>query len=121
MNQYPSVTKQETPPIAETERIRFHGGIIDFEHGCIEHIGSVRERLRKGEVRLLRYLYCHRGRVISRDELMKEVWGLDSKNISTRVMDVQIGEIRKKLHDSADAPKVIKTRRCFGYLFEAEA
>src|SRR5437870_4888953 len=105
MKQSFCLEKQNPDAAINATKVTFDGGIIDFENGQIQHADSTRSRLRKGELRLLRYLYQHRGRVVSRDEMIREVWGLESKNILTRVVDVQVGVIRKKLRDSAHHAK----------------
>src|ERR1051325_7760633 len=85
--------------VPKQTKVTFAGGAIDFENALVKYVDSTQARLRYGEVRLLAYLCQHRGRVISRDEIIQEVWGLNPKRIVTRIVDVQIGMIRKKLRD----------------------
>jgi two-component system alkaline phosphatase synthesis response regulator PhoP len=67
------------------------------------------------EFDLLRTLAEHRGRVLSREQLLQQVWGYDFYG-EERVVDVHIGHIRQKLGDDHG----IATVRGVGYRFEAE-
>jgi two-component system alkaline phosphatase synthesis response regulator PhoP len=64
---------------------------------------------------LLQTLAEHRGRVLSRDQLLQQVWGHDFYG-EERVVDVHIGQIRQKLGDG----RFIVTVRGVGYRFEDE-
>jgi two-component system alkaline phosphatase synthesis response regulator PhoP len=70
------------------------------------------------EFQLLRYLVEHRGRTLSRDELLKEVWGYASAP-STRTVDVHVAWLRQKLEDDPKQPKFILTVHGQGYKFAA--
>ena len=61
----------------------------------------------------------HRGRVLSREQLIEQVWGYNYYG-DDRVVDVHIGRIRKKLEDNAATPILIVTVRGAGYRFEDE-
>ena len=87
--------------------------MISFGKSQIEHIDGSISPLLPAEARLLRYLYEHAGQVVTRDDLVRDVWKLDPRGTSTRVMDVQIGKIRRKLRDSEG--KLIETVRGQGY------
>ena len=56
-----------------------------------------------------------RGAVISRQELLREVWGHQADDIVTRTVDTHVGELRKKLEDDPAKPKHILTVRKIGY------
>jgi len=70
------------------------------------------------EYRLLEYLAGHPNRVVSRNELLDEVWGYDSV-ASTRTVDVHIARLRKKLGEEKE-PRHIHTLRGHGYRFRGE-
>lgn len=57
------------------------------------------------------------GRVLSRDQLIEQVWGHDYYG-DERVVDVHIGRVRKKLEDDPAEPTLIVTVRGAGYRFE---
>ena len=71
------------------------------------------------EFRLLRYLAERPGRVFGRETLLDEVWGWTA-DIDSRVVDKNIGELRRKLEPNPGAPQYILTKRGVGYLFREE-
>jgi two-component system alkaline phosphatase synthesis response regulator PhoP len=72
------------------------------------------------EFDLLYALAEHRGRVLSREQLLERVWGHDFFG-EERVVDVHLGHIRKKIEDNPAQPDFIVTVRGAGYRFEGEA
>ncbi len=68
------------------------------------------------EFRTLVYLFKNARRVISRDELLNEVWGYESYPC-TRTVDNHILRLRKKLEPEPDRPKHLRTVRGMGYKF----
>lgn len=73
--------------------------------------GGREVKLTAKEFLLLRYLIEHRGRVLSRDRLLTDVWGYQYTG-GTRTVDVHIRRLREKLPLLADA---IETVKQFGY------
>ena len=74
-------------------------------------------RLSSTEFELLVYLMRQRGRVISREQILRAVWGYDH-DPGTNVVDVYVGYLRRKLrHGDRRAP--IVTIRAVGYRFDA--
>jgi two-component system alkaline phosphatase synthesis response regulator PhoP len=71
------------------------------------------------EFDLVYALARYRGRVLSREQLIEQVWGYDYYG-EDRVVDVHLGRIRKKLEDDATTPRLIVTVRGAGYRFEDE-
>ena len=69
------------------------------------------------EFDLLHTFMKHRGRVLSRDQLIEQVWGYDYYN-DDRVVDVHIGRLRKKIEDDPSEPSLIATVWGAGYRFE---
>ncbi len=74
--------------------------------------------LSRQELKLLTYLYEHRGDVVGRDELLRAVWGYDESTY-TRTVDVHVAWLRRKL-DDRDNPSIIVTVRGRGYKFAEE-
>jgi two-component system alkaline phosphatase synthesis response regulator PhoP len=70
------------------------------------------------EFQLLRYMTENRGRTVSRDELLKDVWGYSSAP-STRTVDVHVAWLRQKLESDPKQPKYILTVHGQGYKFAA--
>ena len=71
------------------------------------------------EFRLLATLAGHPGRVFTREQLVADAFGGEYEGYD-RVIDVHIGQIRKKLGDNAGAPRYIETVRGIGYRFRAD-
>jgi DNA-binding response OmpR family regulator len=103
-------------------RLRRHGsppasGIINYDGISIDadrHIVTLNGdevKLTAKEFLLLQYLVQHRGRVLSRDVLLTDVWGYQYTG-GTRTVDVHIRRLREKLPVLNDA---IETVKQFGY------
>ena len=70
------------------------------------------------EYRLLEFMLQNRGRVLSRMELLENVWGIDF-NMSTNVVDVYVNYLRKKV-DTNPAHKLIHTMIGMGYILKED-
>ncbi len=68
------------------------------------------------EFKTLKYLIANARRVISRDELLNEVWGYQNYP-STRTVDNQVAKLRKKLEEDPPRPVHLRTVRGVGYKF----
>jgi two-component system alkaline phosphatase synthesis response regulator PhoP len=73
-------------------------------------------QLTEREAEVLSFLASNRTRAISRDELLRCVWGLDPRGVRTRTVDMLIARLRERLGDDKDEPKVIQTVRAKGYM-----
>lgn len=76
--------------------------------------GGIKIELTKTEFELLIKLLEHEGTVLSREELLSEVWGTTFLG-GSNVVDVHIKSLRKKLGDNASRPTYITTVRGVGY------
>ena len=70
------------------------------------------------EFELLRVLVGAAGTVVSREQLMRDVWGADP-NGSTKTLDMHVSWLRRKLGDDANSPRYISTVRGMGFRFES--
>lgn len=70
------------------------------------------------EFELLKYLMLHPGRVLTREQLLKEVWGYECP-VDTRTVDVTVRRLREKIEDDPASPQFIQTRRGVGYFFQS--
>lgn len=68
------------------------------------------------EYELLKVLALNRGRILTRDYLLDQVWGYDYYG-DTRTVDVHVRHLRKKIEDDDKTPKYILTARGLGYSF----
>jgi len=76
-------------------------------------------QITRREAKIIQFFAANPNRVISREELYKQVWGETLTELGTRTMDMHIAKLRSKIeHDSAD-PQIIKTVRGAGYKYES--
>jgi len=68
------------------------------------------------EYRVLEFLARRRGRVFSHDQLIDQLYDAGSY-VTRNAVEAHISALRKRL-DNAGAPRLVKTRRGFGYLVE---
>lgn len=66
------------------------------------------------EFEIMRYLWHHRNKTVTREELLSQVWGYD-QSISTRTVDNFILKLRQKIEDNPAAPEHIITIHGVGY------
>lgn len=76
--------------------------------------GELTEALSFYEVELLRLLYERHGHPVSRDEILKRIWGLE-KNPNNRTIDNFVVKLRKKVERNPTSPEHILTVYGFGY------
>ncbi len=69
------------------------------------------------EFEVLRLLVEHAGRVVSREQLLRDVWETTWGG-SSKTVDMHLSWLRKKLGDSASSPRYITTIRGIGFRFE---
>jgi DNA-binding response OmpR family regulator len=99
----------------EQEPYEFGGVKIDFVRHEAFKDGEPIE-LSPREFRLMQFFIEHRGKVVSRDELLDGVWGYDSIPF-TRTVDTHIAKLRKKIEDEPGDPRYIVTVHRLGYKF----
>jgi two-component system, OmpR family, alkaline phosphatase synthesis response regulator PhoP len=103
------------------------GGHDQYQFGAL-HIDMRRTEVsRNGEIislsakefRLLRYFVEHPGATLSREELLREVWGYGVR--STRTVDVHVAWLRQKLEIDSKNPQLIVTAVGLGYKFTGQS
>ena len=109
--------RQRVVTTAEKQRLVFEKLVIDPERREVT-LNNQLIPLTALEFDLLRFLASHPGRVWRRSELIQEVWDYEYVG-DQRVVDVHIGQIRKKIEIDATEPVLIQTVRGVGYKFEA--
>ncbi len=103
-------------PAVAAKRLRYGPIAIDLDRHAVRlHDRDV--TLTAKEFLLLQYLIEHRGRVLSRDLLLTDVWGYQYTG-GTRTVDVHVRRLREKLPVLATAIATIKQ---FGYRLEDTA
>jgi len=92
-------------------------GTADFRSNHLRFDDGRHENLSEREGELLRYLIDAQGRVVSREEILRHLWGLDPDRTETRTIDVHIMHLRAKLGDKEQT--LLTTVRGKGYRFLA--
>ena len=106
------VTERRTP-----DQFSFGDVQVDLRRRVLTRDGK-ESRLTTHEAGTLAYLITHRGRDVSRDELLQNVWGYTAA-LTTRTVDNQILKLRKKIEQTPSQPRHILTVHGTGYRFEA--
>jgi DNA-binding response OmpR family regulator len=104
-------------PVEDVDKVEFDNISIDFKAYRAERGEEVVE-LSAREYRLLKYLVLKRGKVVTRDELLDEVWGYNSYP-TTRTVDNHIARLRQKIESNVEEPRHILTVHGVGYKFVA--
>lgn len=86
--------------------------VLNDENKTVERGGKPVE-LTPQEYNLLKFLIMHKNKVLDRDTILNRIWMYDP-DIESRVVDVYIGYLRKKI-DANQKVKLIHTVRGFGY------
>jgi DNA-binding response OmpR family regulator len=99
------------------DEVRFSNVVVDFKaYRALRNQEPI--DLSAREYRLLRYLVSKQGSVVTRDELLDEVWGYNSYP-TTRTVDNHIARLRQKIENDIDQPQHILTVHGVGYKFVA--
>ncbi len=93
--------------------LKFGALQVDFsKYECYKNRQKI--NLTAHEFELLRYLFENKGRVIDRNELLDKVWGVDVV-IGPRTIDTHMANLRRKVEDNVNQPKLIISVRGIGY------
>ena len=111
----PSLSSTGSPSADSPGLLRCAGVSVE-EASYTARVGSTPLNLTFKEFELLRFLLEHPGRVFTRDQLLREVWGHDYYG-GSRTVDVHIRRLRAKL--GPDHEQLIGTVRNVGYSFAA--
>lgn len=106
-----------TPGLPDGEEKMKVGGLeIDFEAAEVTVEGKP-VSLTRTEFSLLKILAERPGKVFSREELLRAVWGYDQYD--THLVEVHIANLRSKIERNPRKPERVKTVRAFGYKLAA--
>jgi DNA-binding response OmpR family regulator len=94
-----------------------NGRLVADKSTCTARYGDTPIELTKKEWELVTYFMEHIGRVCSRQEIIRDVWGFDYIG-DTNLIDVYIRYLRSKI-DNVFGTCYFKTVRGFGYIMEA--
>ncbi len=119
---YPSNNDERTAPAEVPQEVRppnrelLAGPLRIDLAGRRVNCRGVDLELQPKQFDLLTYLVRNRGTVLTRDQLLHNVWGYDYAG-DTRTVDVHIRWLREKLEEDPANPKLIQTVRGVGYVF----
>jgi len=100
---------------ASISKVEVGDVVIDFKNVEVKK-GEESLNFSSKEFQLLKFMVENEGVILSRDQLLNEVWGYDALP-STRTVDVHIAWLRQKLEEDSRYPKHILTVHGFGYKF----
>ena len=99
--------------------IRFRDIFFDGKNLIAEYQNQTLELTRK-EMDIIAYLHRHRDRIVSKKELLTEVWHYADADIETRTVDIHILKLRKKIAGLIGDTPFVNTIRGEGYRLEPE-
>ena len=108
-----ALLKRAAPGAATRSEVQVDDLTIDFGARVVRR-GATELTLRPKEFDLLAALVRHRGRVVSRADLLREVWGY-AAGTETRTVETHLAALRERLGDDPQAPRYIVTVRRAGY------
>ncbi len=111
------IRRSSAPVAKEAEVLQFGPIRIDLRGTTVLRQGKT-VPLSAREFRLLRYFAQNPGTTLSREILLKEVWGYNEDTF-TRTVDVHVGSLRQKLEKDPKQPALIVTVPGLGYKFVA--
>jgi len=105
----------ERPSVRQPQTFTFKELSVDY--GTYEvFVDGKRVEMGATELKLLRFLTQHPGRVYTRDQLLDYVWG-DETFVEPRTVDVHISRLRAAIEQDKENPQYILTVRGIGYKF----
>jgi len=99
----------------DTEKLKVDDLELDSEAVKVERDGK-QIKLSPHEFKLLQYLMSNKGKVLSREMILSRVWQY-SYDVDSRVVDVYMGYLRKKVDGNSDK-KLLSSVRGFGYVIK---
>ena len=104
-------------PVAESlDEVQVDGAVIDLARMVVVR-GEARVALTPREVGIVRWLYRHQDRVVTRAELLEQVFG-QRGDLQTRAVDMAIAVLRKKVELDPGKPTLIVSVKGAGYAWK---
>jgi len=110
-----ALLRRAHPPRPLPDEVRFGDVVVDFRSYEAKKDGAAVDMTPK-EFQLLRLLAARAGEVVSRGELLEEVWGYDTVP-NTRTVDNHVASLRAKLEPDTSGTRHIQTVHAVGYKF----
>jgi len=106
----------DTATLPDGEVLHFDGIAIDGGRREVR-IGDRRIGLKRREFDLLTYLARNHGIVLTRAQILQEVWQDDRPDGDTRTVDVHVSRVRERVEADPARPRFVHTVRGMGYMF----
>lgn len=110
-----ALLRRASGSVPGAEEYRFGNVVVHFGRAEARK-AEVELVLTARELRLLRFFLENRGRVVSREQLLDEVWGYEQTPF-TRTVDMHVAKLRKKIEDDPARPRFLLTVHGLGYKF----
>lgn len=110
-----ALQRRKTENYSEDHTIKIADLTMDVEAKIVKR-ANTEIKLTSTEYRMLKYFLTNQRKVISRMDLLENVWGVDF-NMATNVVDVYVNYLRKKIDKDFD-PKLIHTVIGMGYIMK---
>ena len=104
---------RRAPTEAELAAVAFGNVIVDFTTRTVRKDGA-EVKLTPKEYALLRLLVLHRGKVLTHQQILRELWGSKSKD-PTHYLRVHMAHLRQKLEAEPHHPRHLRTESGIGY------
>ena len=99
----------------KTNSVAMLGSVsVDAEKGIVSKSGT-EINLSALEFRLLMAFVNHRGKLLTRNALLEEIWDAGGDFVNDNTLTVYIKRLREKIEDDPQKPEIIKTVRGLGY------
>jgi len=103
---------------AEPAKLTFGDITVDFAAHLVWR-GDVEVKLTEREYDFFRLLVMHRGKVVTHQQILRELWGPKAEG-NTHYLRVHMTHLRQKLEADPPRPRHLKTESCIGYRFVEE-
>ncbi len=104
-------------PQLQEEEMTYRSGPLEVDISARRvHLNGVETHLTPNEFKLLTYLIRHAGRVVTHQQLLKEIWGPDSVQ-ETHYLRVYVNQLRQKIEPAPAQPRYLLTDPGVGYRF----
>ena len=97
----------------QSKKLTYKNFELDLSKGILIS-GDNKLEITKNEIKILSYLMEHKGKIVSREDLMEHLWNSDYY-VDDNTLSVNVTRIRKKLQELG-IENVIETRRGLGYI-----
>lgn len=96
-----------------------NSGTVSIDRNtCKVYKNDIEIPLSRQEYRLLLYLIENKNHVLSKEQILNQIWDSDGRYVDNNTVSVNISRLRTKLEDNASNPTYIKTIHGIGYIWK---